>query len=828
MNQSSDLPARKPLVTLLPCRLVTWLGAIIVFLSAFSLYIATLAPGSVPGDPSEYIFVPYILGIAHPPGYAFYTLTAKLWQTVVRVGTIAYRTNLFAAFAGAVVVMLVYGIVLQISDAKAQRFLEPPKNQEHKESDGGILASCASLRFSSSLFAAFSAMASADLWQHAIHSNAHIVTAALATLCLFLLTRWWRIDNDRWLAAAAFVAGLSLAHHPILAFSFPAYGIFVSLVKPRIVIQPRKLAGLAGCFALGLAPFLYYVLRGPSAPFNTLPTLASMLIHVTARGLTVNLFPFGLRDQPTRFIVFCELLRLQYPLLTIVLAALGAAWLVIRRSKLLALFGIFFLVNLAFTINTIQDVLAYLMPPFVAVAVMAGVGLLVLLEIVAQIPLRREDTRKWIPIAVAVLSLAVPISTAAHNLPRISLRDDRTGDEWVNGVFDQFAGKRQHAVLLAEWEALTPLWVAQHTQGRALDPADVKLVYIAAISPNPWLDGVFAHWNEGPVYLADFRREVWEGGAFRLRPEGRWPLWRVVAPGDTQVPSVPPVPLNIAAENKIELLSYSLDPTRLRPGDTAHLTLAMRAPVTLTNYVMPFALVGDRQYRWTTDSRSIPPWSPGEVIVERYDVTIPFDTPPGAYPVQLGVADPSQERDLAFSSGGTLITLGTLTIEPARGVVPPQAVLNSALANFDSEIALMGATGRVGSQSARAIWTQPLVARPGQDVEIWLDWRALEQTETSYKVFVHLIQNDQLAAPPADYYTPLGGAFPTALWIPVWIEGQTVSDPHRLTLPATLAPGEYAVEIGLYDLFSKRRAPLFDHAGSLAGDRVILGPVSVR
>ena len=354
VNQSSDLPTHKPIVTLSPPEplvrrhLVTWLGAAIVFLTAFSLYIATLAPGPVPGDPSEYIFVPHILGIAHPPGYAFYTLMAKLWQTVVRVGTIAYRTNLFAAFAGASVVTLVYGIVLQIADAKAQRFLELPRRQERKGLEDRILASFASLRFSSSLFAAFSAMTSADLWQHAIHSNAHIVTAVLATLCLFLLVRWWRTNDDRWLAAAAFAAGLSLTHHPILAFSFPAYGIFVLLVKPRIVTQPRKLAWLAGCFALGLAPFLYYVLRGPSAPFNPLTTLDSMLIHVTARGLTVNLFPFGLRDQPTRLIVFWELLRLQYPLVTITLAVLGVAWLAIRRSKLLALFGIFFLFNLSF------------------------------------------------------------------------------------------------------------------------------------------------------------------------------------------------------------------------------------------------------------------------------------------------------------------------------------------------------------------------------------------------------------------------------------------------------------------------------------------------
>ena len=834
MNQVTYPTPRKATVTPSPPEpsvrrhLATGLLAAIVFLTAFLLYIATLAPGPVPGDPSEYIFVPYILGIGHPPGYAFYTLIAKLWQTVIRVGTIAYRTNLFAAFAGASVVTLVYGTVLQIADAKAQKFLEPSRHQDRKGFEDRILASFASLRFSSSLFAALSAMASADLWQHSIHSNAHIVTAVLATLCLFLLVRWWRTNSDRWLAAAAFVAGLSLTHHPILAFSFPAYGIFVLLVKPRIVTQPRKMAWLAGCFALGLAPFLYYVLRGPSAPFNTLPTLDSMLIHVTARGLTVNLFPFGLRDQPTRLIVFWELLRLQYPLLTIALAALGVTWLAIRRSKLLALFGIFFLVNLAFTINTIQDVMAYLMPPFVAVGVMAGIGLLALLDIVAQIPLWHKDIRKWVPVAVAALSLVVPISTAVHNSPRISLRNDHTGDEWVNAVFDQFAGKQQHAVLLAEWEALTPLWVAQYTRGRTLDPADVKLAYIAATSPNPWLDGVFAHWSEGPVYLADFRREVWEGGAFRLRPEGRWPLWRVVAPGDTQVPPVPSIPLNIAAENKIEFLSYSLDPTRLRPGDTAHLTLAMRAPITLTNYVMPFALVGDRQYRWTTDSRSIPPWRPNEIIVERYDMMIPFGISPGEFPVRLGVADSSQGRDLALSSGGMLITLGTLMVEPARGVVPLQSVLNSALANFNSEIALMGGTVHIGSQSARAIWTPPLVARPGQDIEIWLDWRALKQTETSYKVFVHLIQNDQLAAPPADYYTPLGGAFPTALWIPVWIEGQTVSDPHRLTLPPALAPGEYAIEIGLYDLFSKRRAPLFDHAGSLAGDRVILGPISVR
>ncbi len=53
---------------------------VLLFVAAFTLYAATAAPATLFGDPSEYQFIPAILGIAHPPGYAFYTLLARLWQ----------------------------------------------------------------------------------------------------------------------------------------------------------------------------------------------------------------------------------------------------------------------------------------------------------------------------------------------------------------------------------------------------------------------------------------------------------------------------------------------------------------------------------------------------------------------------------------------------------------------------------------------------------------------------------------------------------------------------------------------------------------------------
>ena len=55
----------------------------------FALYVGTLAQVPVFGDPTEYTVMSHILGIAHPPGYAFFTLMGKLFQTIVPFGTVA-------------------------------------------------------------------------------------------------------------------------------------------------------------------------------------------------------------------------------------------------------------------------------------------------------------------------------------------------------------------------------------------------------------------------------------------------------------------------------------------------------------------------------------------------------------------------------------------------------------------------------------------------------------------------------------------------------------------------------------------------------------------
>jgi hypothetical protein len=662
------------------------------------------------------------------------------------------------------------------------------------------------------LFAGLSFAAATDVWQHSIHANAHIITLLLATLSVFLLIEWWRTENDRWLYLFALIAGFSPTQHLLLVFTFPAYAIFIVLVKPRLLIQPRRLLPLLGCFALGLSVWLYYLLRSPSAPFGPtdITSVESFIHFVSAEGLRVNLFHFGLADQPVRFSVFVELLKLQFSVISILLAIPGAIWLARRAWKPFVLCAVFFVTLYAFIINTVQDVMAYLLLPFMMLTVFIGLG------VWAIVSWGRWRTLKAAPIALSLALLILPVAKFIQTAPRVSLSNYTVGADWVDTLFNRFAGKGEHAVVLSPWEAMTPIWVAEYTEGRKLDQADVKPIYVTTASANPWLDNVFAHLNDGPLYLADYRRAVVEGRLFRLRPEGDWPLWRVVPPGET---SVPPLDHLINANaGGVEVIGYSLDRASIEAGQTAHLTLAMRAAITPTHIVMPFATVGGREYRWTTDSRLLTPeWLPDEVIVDRCDITLPFDATPGEYPVTLGLSDLSAGRDLELT-----VPLQTINI-----IAPTRPHINldrSRLADFNAQIGLMGATAN-GTPTSDPLAT--IAVKPGGSIGVWLNWQAQQQVAESYTVFVHLIDgNNQLIA--QEDYTPMGGAFPTELWIPKWIAGQSINDPYQLKVPDTLPPGDYFIEAGLYGMTSTRRVPLLDRAGGLAGDRVILFRVKIE
>jgi len=825
MNQASPESRKsESRVNLLP-RIIPLFLAVVPL-----LYLLTLAQGLVFGDPTEFTFVANILGIAHPPGYPVMSLLGKLFQSLLPFGQIPWRMHLLAAAAATFAVFCVYGTIVTVGKsiwgADRQRLV---------------------ITRLAALFAALTVATAANFWQHAIHANPHVITAAFLAVNLYFLTKWWsgqrlaeveqRNRSVRWLYIFSFTSGLGLTHHPLTAFSFPAYAIFILLVRPHIWREWRSWLKMLAFALLGLSIWLYFPIRSSMEPAfgpSNMNTLNGFLDHVLARGISESIPFFGIKDLADRALVFWTLLRLQYSLTTIFLSAAGLIWLIVdpyrrkNRSEVSqAYFGprlrslgvlmlLAFLVNFLFVINLRQqDIMAYLLGLFLLLGLLSGFGLLGIVALLKSRSL--VETRVVIPLFTVTFLLG-PILQIIRNAPLISLNQYNEAEIYKDEVFSWFQGQDDGAVLLNDWEHMTPLWYSQFVEESWPDPAEVTP---RLVSPDrPWVESVFDHLPGGPVYLSGYKPEIVAAG-FRLRPRG--PFYEVVEPGDSAVP----MELNRISPytfGDIEIVAYKLPDSGIAPGDFIPFTLAMRSPGGAADFYTPVIYLRDGadqiELEITTDSHLVTPnWEPGEVIVERFDFVLPPRFESGPVPISVAL------RNLSLNGEtGPLFSLGELE------VVGNGRPLDSRnlLANFRYRVGLSSARARVGFGSRRsAPWDEPIRVSAGDSIHLTLNWQSLAPAEESYTIFVHLSDKSNRPLIALDY-TPLGGATPTHLWIPKWLPGQKLLDPYRLEIPTDLPPGEYFIEVGLYEMTSGRRLHMSDPNGNLIGDRYILGAVIVE
>ncbi len=797
-----------------------------------------MARSLVLGDPTEYTFIANILGIAHPPGYAFITLVGHLIQNLIPIGDPVWRMHLLAAMAAVLACLFVLGIVRTVACN-----LQP--------------ATC-NLHLFSAVLAALLVGTAVNIWQHAIHANPHIITGTFLMANLYFLTRWWAETDgkrlsvngyrNKWLYVFCFSAGLGVTHHPLTVFGFPAYALFILWVWLRGItnyeLRITKKVGLlvaekwktvlvmVGFALVGLSVWLYFPLRSPTTPFGptTMNTLDGFLAHVLARGLSDSLPYYSLVELPHRALVFWTLLRLQYGLPFIALAGVGLyrLWTTAVFRPLALLYTLAFAANYAFTMSLRQqDIMAYLLGPLMLIGMLAGLGLVILLNWLQEKSKKSAfirvhgsaalttSLRPIIGLSLLIAFILGPLAQINRNLPHISLRDYSEGADFVTAVFTHFPPDA-NATLLTNWEHMTPLWHTRYVENRWPDPNQVRPEFISTGGANPWLEAVFTHLPGGPVYLHDYRPAIMAGTEFRLRPRG--PFYQVVEPHNADLPSelttITPV-----SGGDLMLLAYDLPQREVTAGDFVPLTLAMQAPHETAEFYVPVLTVGDMVFEFTTDSHLVTPlWYSDEIIIERFDFALPHDLPSGSYPIRVDFKNLSQDQLLPLNQ-----SLGELHVTPQTN--PPAT--DHLLANFRQRVGLVGATAWHGLNRQAAPWDQPIHARPGDVIHLILEWESLALAEESYTIFVHL--NDLSHFPHVGLdYTPLGGATPTHLWFPKWLPGQQMLDPYRLQIPAELSPGTYYIGVGLYEMVGLRRLHISDEQGSLSGDRYVLGMVVVE
>lgn len=101
-----------------------------------------------------------------------------------------------------------------------------------------------------------------------------------------------------------------------------------------------------------------------------------------------------------------------------------------------------------------------------------------------------------------------------------------------------------------------------------------------------------------------------------------------------------------------------------------------------------------------------------------------------------------------------------------------------------------------------------------------LYWRAAGKIEKDYTAFMHLVDAqgnrvDGIDAPPRQHYLPM-----TA-----WQLGEWMPDGMILPIARDIPPGEYRIEIGLYDVDTMRRLDIVDVAQQRIADKLVLSPI---
>ena len=288
-------------------------------------------------------------------------------------------------------------------------------------------------------------------------------------------------------------------------------------------------------------------------------------------------------------------------------------------------------------------------------------------------------------------------------------------------------------------------------------------------------------------------------------------------------PDEPPSPAELAIqhalmedlEGEVQLWGYNLASEELRPGDALRLTLFWRA---LSQMERDWRLLlrirgaqgevlAEGEFALANADHPTSQWVEGEVVRGQYDLTLDPAAPPGEARLTLNLVDEATGQRLL----GRDLALAELKIAGRRREFAiPEAIQHPLRANLGGRVALLGYD------------LDRVSVEPGGVLHLTLYWQALARIETSYTVFTHLLDGEGRIWGQKDS-VPLQGAYPTT----GWLEREVVVDEYDIAVRPEAPPGEYVLEIGMYNAATGERLPILDEKGRVLDNRILLAKIKV-
>jgi 4-amino-4-deoxy-L-arabinose transferase-like glycosyltransferase len=290
---------------------------------------------------------------------------------------------------------------------------------------------------------------------------------------------------------------------------------------------------------------------------------------------------------------------------------------------------------------------------------------------------------------------------------------------------------------------------------------------------------------------------------------------KVVDPSTIHIPNRQ----NLTVRTDLVLLGSTVEASRAVPGGTVDVTLWWLAKRTgLPRYDVRIALENGRYRRdvlveepaagrFPTDQ-----WTSGEVVEDRHRFVVPADAPAGQTRVLLQLAAMAGGRPLPASNGPT-VDLGSIQVRNRPVVLTPPAGMEHQV------------DWRVGTFAELVGYTLDTdTAHPGDHLHLTLYWKALGNSgDVGFTVFCHLLDQRSTIWAQQDHQ-PGDGNDPTT----GWIAGEYIVDRYDLAIKPDAAPGQYQIEVGMYNPATGSRLPVRAASGDENGDRVLLATVQIR
>ncbi|MBI4319516.1 MAG: glycosyltransferase family 39 protein [Chloroflexi bacterium] len=212
-------------------------------------------------------------------------------------------------------------------------------------------------------------------------------------------------------------------------------------------------------------------------------------------------------------------------------------------------------------------------------------------------------------------------------------------------------------------------------------------------------------------------------------------------------------------------------------------------------------------------------WQPGDLVGAHYRLVVP-QVEGGYYDLALSLkredddaAIPSTQLGVFQKESASLARMFIKDVPRLFSAPSLQKAIDSRLENTALLLGYNISSPWTVDGSGDTLRIRRVGNEGADSLGIELLWQSVAPTETSFKVFVQLIDGHGKLVAQHDGF-PQGGSRPTT----GWVSGEVVADKHNIQGLNKLAPGEYPLIVGLYEEASGRRLRLPD-----GGDFVHLG-----